>query len=979
MFIGITMLSKITIHLTIIVIAFVSILTFFSLGYVGDSKGEMESMFDYETGDEIITVAISSTGKYTVVGSNDHRVYFFDKGNSTPRWEYQTGGLVSSVAISSDGNYIVAGSYDHKIYLFGKESSTPIWNSSIGSKVFSIAISSDGEYIVAGSENYKVTLFNKDNPENLWNYQTGDGVYSVAISSDGEYIVAGSGDAYVYFFNKDSSIPLWSYQTYSLVNSVTITPDGEFIAAGSHDNRVYLFNKNDSNPLWSSSTGGWVYSVSISSDGNYIVAGSRSKSIYLFGKDDPEPLWNYVTDDYVHSVSISENGSFLVGGSRDNNLYLFEKESSIPVWKYSAGDNVRCVSMSSTGKFIVAGSFDKKMYLLYDNEQPSASIIGFSSNPGLFSESIIVYGEGTDDGTIVRYSWHSNIDGLLFNGTTSQFSLSNLSMGVHEISFRVQDNQGLWSDIVNANLVIHKRPIALIESISPNPGLFSSLIHFTGNSIDDGTVETYSWRSDKNELYNGSNFVFTKFDLPLGNHTIFLKVQDNYGVWSEEVESTLIIHEKPIALIELMSPNPCLVNETIFFRANGTDGWQIELYAWRTNSEELYNGTDPEFSYSTFTSGTYTVFLKVQNIYGAWSEEIPQMLLVHEKPLANSNSINPNPAIEGELLTFIGNGTDDGMISNYRWKSSIDGLLYNGNNNSFTSDSLSVGTHDIDFCVQDDHSAWSENVTISVIVNPRNYDPTVKINELGIDKTNPRDGDEVTVSFSVEKLSQDKSDDVIVHIKYGSKIVFTATYYQNSQGQILSDTINFKVSEGTTPIEIHAWCGDYNITDEMTLTVKKAEEKDESILFRKFGPLPLVGYIGLAMLIIILGVGIVMKKRGKIDGGMTQDSTHTAPPLSPSPQSLNQSPRTHALDQSSHQPQNPQYLPVQMEQPQQHSNPTLPQQQVTVYSSKHSEQNQPPSPIASSIPGGNWYCHQCNTTVDGQYAFCLSCGYRKGS
>ncbi|MCK4614000.1 MAG: hypothetical protein KAU14_04280, partial [Thermoplasmata archaeon] len=83
-----------------------------------------------------------------------------------------------------------------------------------------------------------------------------------------------------------------------------------------------------------------------------------------------------------------------------------------------------------------------------------------------------------------------------------------------------------------------------ITSISPNPALNNEVVHFSGSDTDDGTIECYVWSlSLDDELYNGTNSSFSLSNLSVGTHTIYLKVQDNYGVWSEEVNTTLTINE----------------------------------------------------------------------------------------------------------------------------------------------------------------------------------------------------------------------------------------------------------------------------------------------------------------------------------------------------------------------------------------------------------------------------------------------------
>ena len=70
-------------------------------------------------------MAISSNGKFIVAGSEDAKVFLFNKDNSNPLWTYGTWeadifNWVRTVAISSDGRYIAAGSGNGNVYLFDR-------------------------------------------------------------------------------------------------------------------------------------------------------------------------------------------------------------------------------------------------------------------------------------------------------------------------------------------------------------------------------------------------------------------------------------------------------------------------------------------------------------------------------------------------------------------------------------------------------------------------------------------------------------------------------------------------------------------------------------------------------------------------------------------------------------------------------------------------------------------------------------------
>jgi len=66
----------------------------------GEAGAEKEPMWSYTTEDWVDTVAISADGEYIAAGSNDNKLYLFDKNSSTPLWSYTTGDGVRSVSIS---------------------------------------------------------------------------------------------------------------------------------------------------------------------------------------------------------------------------------------------------------------------------------------------------------------------------------------------------------------------------------------------------------------------------------------------------------------------------------------------------------------------------------------------------------------------------------------------------------------------------------------------------------------------------------------------------------------------------------------------------------------------------------------------------------------------------------------------------------------------------------------------------------------
>ena len=391
------------------------------------------------------------------------------------------------------------------------------------------------------------------------------------------------------------------------------------------------------------------------------------------------------------------------------------------------------------------------------HEKPTAGIISISPSPALEGKEVMFDGFGDDDGSIVKYVWESHLDGELYNGTQDTFKTSELSLGTHTITLRVQDDDGAWTGPVTDSLKIHEKPTAGIISISPSPALEGKEVMFDGFGDDDGSIVRYVWKSDfDGELYNGTPNTLKTAELSLGTHTITFWVEDEQGAWSKPATTTLTIHRKPTAEIVSISPNPALNIDSIHFEGNGTDDGTIEAYDWRIANEtgaEVYNGTTPP---ATQPVGTYTIYLRVQDNYGVWSDEVSENLIVHQKPTASITSILPTPAFDTDTVTFTGETSDDGTITTHVWISSLDGEIRNGTEANFTNSSLSIGTHTITFKVQDNYGVWSEETTTSLSITKYvapNKLPTVTI-------TSPVDGAELKGTVIIKGSASDSDGTV---------------------------------------------------------------------------------------------------------------------------------------------------------------------------------------------------------------------------
>jgi len=99
----------------------------------------------------------------------------------------------------------------------------------------------------------------------------------------------------------------------------------------------------------------------------------------------------------------------------------------------------------------------------------------------------------------------------------------------------------------------------------------------------------------------------------------------------------------------------------------------------------------------------------------------------NQPPIGTIHYIHPNPAGQrSDTVVFAGSGVDGdeegaGGVA-WEWSSDLDGILSAQKTFQIGAWSLSVGTHNIAFRVQDDEGDWSGPVVRELVVKPMSYD-----------------------------------------------------------------------------------------------------------------------------------------------------------------------------------------------------------------------------------------------------------------
>jgi len=185
----------------------------------------------------------------------------------------------------------------------------------------------------------------------------------------------------------------------------------------------------------------------------------------------------------------------------------------------------------------------KAAFLIQDDYIPVAVIETIIPDSIVSPAEVSFSGYGVDlDDAVVFFEWTSSLDGLLSGD--SVFVTSTLSAGSHNLCFRVQNDQGTWSEAVCRTRVVYEveHPVAFVDSIVPPVARIGNPVAFGGHSYDaDDAIVGYQWQSSISGVI-GTDSTFSSSSLTEGKHEIRFRVQNDNGTWSESASDSLIVH-----------------------------------------------------------------------------------------------------------------------------------------------------------------------------------------------------------------------------------------------------------------------------------------------------------------------------------------------------------------------------------------------------------------------------------------------------
>lgn len=273
-------------------------------------------------------------------------------------------------------------------------------------------------------------------------------------------------------------------------------------------------------------------------------------------------------------------------------------------------------------------------------------------------------------------------------------------------------------------------PIAVIDSIVPNPATHGEEVIFTGYGVDrDGSIIAYKWRSHIDN-YLSTSSSFSTNTLSVGNHSIYFMVQDDDGAWSNEISRVLTVTSANRAPVLSSIGNKVItecspLNFTI--SAIDPDGDTLTYAGFNLPPGASFNTTVNAFNWTPGydQAGTYSgVHFEVTDGQLLDSEDITIAVNgVIIPPFAGATG-RPTSGEAPLVVIFSASATDpDGTITGYGWNFG-DGGTSTQQNPTYTYNNS--GSYVAALTVTDNDGA-TETDTVTITVNEAaNQAPTVQ-------------------------------------------------------------------------------------------------------------------------------------------------------------------------------------------------------------------------------------------------------------
>jgi uncharacterized repeat protein (TIGR01451 family) len=480
------------------------------------APGENTTIWEFLTGAPVNASPVV-VGDTVYLGSTDGKLYALNSSTGNKVWYARTGGPICAAAAVS-GGYVYVGSDDGYLHCYHTSNGTEYFNYSAGSPVRS-PILIDGSTVLFGTDNGDVIALGTSG-NFLWTNATYAPVRRAPAAEAGQLFVPSGRNLTV--FSILNGFLQWG-QTFTANVSHVAAASGNVLLA-TQDGGLYCRNGATGAEVWSNATfsSGSLNCPAISESQLYI--GSSGGRMYRVNLSTGIADWNVSAGDPVNSSAALANGTVLVGTGAK--IMAFNPGGS-ELWSRAiAGGVVSSPALSRSRAFFGTGAGS----VVAIGHRPTATII--SVEPARAAQgSPVAFSGMSPDCVPVNYQWRSGFDGNL--SWNAAFNLSTLSLGTHQISFRVQDSNLTWSAWETASVeVMPSESWPMFHKDSSRRGSGTGDAPLTNTMVWKTFVGGYIYSSPV--VYNGMLYMGSRIGgalnvLDVTNGSLKWYYSDSYG------------------------------------------------------------------------------------------------------------------------------------------------------------------------------------------------------------------------------------------------------------------------------------------------------------------------------------------------------------------------------------------------------------------------------------------------------------------
>lgn len=231
------------------------------------------------------------------------------------------------------------------------------------------------------------------------------------------------------------------------------------------------------------------------------------------------------------------------------------------------------------------------------------------------------------------YQWYVN-GSTIIGAINSDYTFASVSRGHYSFYLNVTDKNNATSLSNAVVALVNNAPAVTISPSSATLDLGQSET-FT-SSVSNGTSPyAYQWYLNSAPVSSATNSSWTFMPTSSGSYTVYLAITDKVGGQATSSKVNATVNGSPTVTI---SPATATVHVGIMvgFTSTATNGTTPYTYQWYLNNAPVSGATNPTWTFTPTSSGSYNVYLNITDNVG-----------IKAKSNVAYVTVNPPPSVGG--------------------------------------------------------------------------------------------------------------------------------------------------------------------------------------------------------------------------------------------------------------------------------------------------------------------------------------------